>query len=310
MRKRIRVNSNLKQDKLNKKNSNNKISYNTTKKSREKKKKDKNILYRINSKGEKRRIIFSIPLVSLVCFVIIIYLLSVEIYSNYNVVDMNDVIVNFNVQLSKGIVEDLDNHVVNTILWDFSDACDSEDFNDDGNEPIENPTYIDSELTKLRVDDDLFVNSVKDVGVESKVLSQNSYVTASGEKYHIIANLNIPSLGINYPVLSSTSNDLLKISLTKYWGADPNEKGNMVVLGHNYESKKFFSKLPKIKVGDKIEITDLSSKTLTYTVYDTQIINPYDNSCTSQLTNGYTEVTLITCYNRDANRFVVKARAD
>ena len=169
MRKRIRANSNLKQDKLNKKNSNSKINYNTTKKSRKNNEKSKNIQYRINSKGEKRKIIFSIPLVSLICFVIIIYLLSVEIYSNYNVVDMNDVIVNFNVQLSKGIVEDLDNHVVNTILWDFSNDYDSEDFNDDNNEPIENPTYIDSELTKLRVDDDLFVNSVKDVGVESKV---------------------------------------------------------------------------------------------------------------------------------------------
>ena len=43
----------------------------------------------------------------------------------------------------------------------------------------------------------------------------------------MIANLNIPSLGIKYPVLSSTSTALLKISLNKYWGANPNEVGNM-----------------------------------------------------------------------------------
>ena len=65
----------------------------------------------------------------------------------------------------------------------------------------------------------------------------------------MIANLNIPSLGIKYPVLSSTSTALLKISLNKYWGANPNEVGNMCIVGHNYEDSRFFGKLNKIKKG-------------------------------------------------------------
>ncbi len=136
-----------------------------------------------------------------------------------------------------------------------------------------------------------------------------TYTTNTGEAYQIIADLSIPSLNIEYPILSSTSDSLLKISLTRYWGSNPNEVGNMVVLGHNYQTDKFFSKLPNIQIGEIIKITDLSGKTLEYEVYKTDIIDPYDNSCTSQKTNGNTEITLITCYNNDESRFIAKARA-
>lgn len=138
--------------------------------------------------------------------------------------------------------------------------------------------------------------------------------TSDGEEYSIIANLNIPSLGIEYPILSNYSDSLLKIGLTKYWGSNPNQVGNLVILGHNYKSTKFFSKLPNIKIGDIVQLTDLYNKTLNYSVYATDIVSPDDNSCTSQKTNGNIDLTLITCYYDNANskatrRFVVKARA-
>ena len=137
-----------------------------------------------------------------------------------------------------------------------------------------------------------------------------TYTANNGKKYDIIATLNIPTLGIKYPVLSSTSEELLKVALNKYWGPNPNEVGNFVILGHNYENSKFFSKLHNIKIGDVIQITDLEGKTLDYTVYETDIIDPDNNDCTSQLTNGHTEITLITCHNKAIQRFVVKARAN
>lgn len=142
-----------------------------------------------------------------------------------------------------------------------------------------------------------------------------TYTASNGNQYDAIATLNIPSLGIEYPILSTTTTELLKVSVTKYWGANPNEVGNMVVIGHNYKNSKFFGKLPNIKNGDIIKITDLNNKTLDYKVYDTYIIDPEDNSCTSQLTNGQNEITLITCYYEKGQahatkRFVVKARAD
>lgn len=144
--------------------------------------------------------------------------------------------------------------------------------------------------------------------IVTKANSIQIHKTNNGETYYNIATLKIPSLNIEYPILSETSDTLLNISLTKYFGSNPNEVGNMIILGHNYKNQKFFSKLPKIKIGDTIEITDLSNNTLIYSVYQTDIIEPSNTSCLSQLTNGNTEITLITCYNDDKNRFSVKAR--
>lgn len=138
---------------------------------------------------------------------------------------------------------------------------------------------------------------------------KSKYKASNGKTYDVIANLNIPSLGIKYPVLSSTSTALLKISLNKYWGANPNEVGNMCIVGHNYEDSRFFGKLNKIKKGAIVKITDLTGKNLDYEVYDTYTVGPYDTDCTSQLTKGNTEVTLITCNKDGSKRFVVKARA-
>ena len=84
----------------------------------------------------------------------------------------------------------------------------------------------------------------------------------------------------------------------------------MVVVGHNYKNTKMFSKISTLEMGDIIKITDNDNKTLDYKVYDMEKIDPNDTTCTSQRTNGHTEVTLITCADNGKNRFYVKARAD
>ena len=129
-----------------------------------------------------------------------------------------------------------------------------------------------------------------------------------GKLYKVVAILEIPCLDIEYPVLSTTSKELLKISLNKYWGPNPNRPGNFCILGHNYNDGKFFGKLNKIQIGDIIKLTDMYEKTLEYTVYDTFTVSPDNTDCTSQLTDGKTEITLITCTKDFKKRFVVKAR--
>jgi LPXTG-site transpeptidase (sortase) family protein len=97
------------------------------------------------------------------------------------------------------------------------------------------------------------------------------------------------------------------VSVCKFWGCDPNEVGNLCIAGHNYRNSRFFSKVPNLVVGDTIEITDLTGKTITYSVYDKYTVDPSDVSCTTQLTNGKKIVTLITCTNDSKQRVVVKA---
>ena len=136
---------------------------------------------------------------------------------------------------------------------------------------------------------------------------QNQVITTSdGESYSAVATVKIPSLKLSYPVLSETSDSLLKISPCKFWGPNPNEVGNFCIVGHNYRNSKFFSKVPNLEMGDIVELTDMSGRTLKYKVYDKYTVDPTDVRCTSQLTSGKKEVTLITCTDDSSQRVVIK----
>ena len=170
------------------------------------------------------------------------------------------------------------------------------------------------DITKLARDAENYIHSVEEYQNEN--LSENQpaqqvYTTESGANYTTNSILNIPSLNINYPILVTDEehiDEVLKISLVKFWGRNPNEVGNYVIVGHNYKNKKMFGKLSSINIGDTIELTDSTGRTLRYSVYDKYKVSPEDTRCTSQVTNGNKEVTLITCTNYGKQRLVVKAR--
>lgn len=132
--------------------------------------------------------------------------------------------------------------------------------------------------------------------------------TDSGQKYYALAEISIPSIGVNYPVLNETTDELLKIAPCKFWGADPNEVGNFCIVGHNYRNTKFFSKVPLLQTGDIIKIKDLTGETINYQIYDKYVVEPSDVTCTSQRTNGMKEITIITCTDDSKQRVIVKAR--
>lgn len=139
-------------------------------------------------------------------------------------------------------------------------------------------------------------------------IDTKTYTSKDGVKYTTEAILKIPKINIEYPVLSATSPELLFVSINKYWGPQPNEVGNYCIVGHYYENGKMFGKLHKLKNGDKAELTDLSGNTITYQVYNKYVVQPTDTRCTSQLTDGRKELTLITCTNGGKQRLVVKLR--
>lgn len=139
--------------------------------------------------------------------------------------------------------------------------------------------------------------------------STNTYTASDGKKYEMVGSVKIPTINVDYPILSETSDSLLKVSVCKFWGSNPNQVGNLCIAGHNYRNKRFFSKVPTLTVGDIIEITDLNKKTVKYSVYDKYTVDPEDTSCTSQITNGKRIVTLITCTNDSKQRVIVQAEA-
>ncbi len=133
------------------------------------------------------------------------------------------------------------------------------------------------------------------------------YYTDTGEEYTTDAILTIPCIDLTYPVLSKTSDELLKIAPNKYWGNGPNQVGNYCIVGHNYANGKMFGRLYRMEIGDTA-ILESNGKSVTYEVYDKYVVDPEDVSCTSQLTDGRREITLITCKNYGTQRLILKCR--
>lgn len=140
-------------------------------------------------------------------------------------------------------------------------------------------------------------------------VKRNMLTTPSGEQYYGVAIIRIPKIGLEYGVADHWSVELLKITPCKYWGGEPNEVGNFCIVGHNYRTDAFFSKVPTLENGDRIELEDIYKRKVNYEVYDKHIVSEDNVDDTTQITHGKREVTLITCTNeRSKNRYVIRAR--
>lgn len=138
----------------------------------------------------------------------------------------------------------------------------------------------------------------------------STYTAPNGKQYESIGVINIPKINLTYPILSKTTDALMKVAPCKFHGGSPNEVGNLCIIAHNYRRKGvFFSDVPDLEVGDIVEIQDLSKRTIQYEVYDIHTVVEDDVSDTTQKTNGRKEVTLITCTD-DSNeqRVIVRCK--
>ena len=176
----------------------------------------------------------------------------------------------------------------------------------------EDTTTIDADSNALVVKITQEVAEQIDEGASSQVTNMatasSKYVAANGKEYETIGVVKIPKINISYPILAQTTNvELMKVAPYKFWGANPNEVGNLCIIGHNYRRKGvFFSDVPSLTVGDIVEVQDLSQRTVQYEVYDLHTVDPNDRSDTTQYTNGKREVTIITCTDDAKQRVIVK----
>lgn len=193
---------------------------------------------------------------------------------------------------------------------------------EDFNEETEDTTVAKNNVLVVLLDDE---NSQETTpSQEAEVLNKEEnkqkidskiQTNKDGFNYKTVARIKIPKINVEYPILDGETDSveetesLLKMSPTRFWGPEPNKIGNFCIVGHNYRNTRFFSKVPTLENGDTIDITDVSGKTITYSVYDKYEVEPEDLSCTSQLTDRKKEITLITCTNDSKLRVIVKARA-
>lgn len=125
--------------------------------------------------------------------------------------------------------------------------------------------------------------------------------------YPVIAKLEIPKINLETYVISEYSNQALGISVTKFYGGDPNEIGNFCIAGHNYITKNMFHDLKKLSIGDTFTLVDTNNHEGIYKIYLIETVEPNETQCLSQKTDGRIEVTLITCTADSSKRIIVKA---
>lgn len=154
---------------------------------------------------------------------------------------------------------------------------------------------------------DIEINNIKEETEEIKQYPKEQ-IEKEYQGYDVCAKLEIPEIALETYILKNYSMQALNVAVTKFWGADPNEKGNFCVAGHNFPNRNMFYKLKKLKIGDKLFISDNNIGKIEYEIYDVYKVLPNDVNCLEQETGGKREVTLITCTNDSKQRIIIKAR--
>lgn len=131
--------------------------------------------------------------------------------------------------------------------------------------------------------------------------------------FYMLGTIEIPKTGAKYPVLERVTKKSLETAVAVIYPFENpvlNTEGNVVIQGHNYRNGQFFSDNKKLSKGDRIYITDLNKKKVTYTVYKVFQTTDTDTSFYNRDTDGKMEITLSTCTDDSSARIIVEARAE
>lgn len=163
------------------------------------------------------------------------------------------------------------------------------------------------------------VNTKNEIGEENIILDDENMIQdtkihqteesmlTTYKGYPVIAKLEIPKINLETYVISEYSNQALGVSVTKFYGGNPNEVGNFCIAGHNYITKNMFHDLKKLDIGDTFTLIDTNHQKGMYKIYLVKTVEPDETQCLSQKTDGRIEVTLITCTTDSSKRIIVKA---
>lgn len=127
-----------------------------------------------------------------------------------------------------------------------------------------------------------------------------------GKSY--IGILEIPSLNINLPVMSSWSYENLKISPNLYTGSYFTD--DLVICAHNYRSH--FGKLKKLDMNSKINFITVEGDIYSYRVTNARVLN--DTAIEDMIVNSSKDsskedwdLSLFTCTVDGRARFTIRA---
>ncbi len=123
-------------------------------------------------------------------------------------------------------------------------------------------------------------------------------VEIDGHAY--VGYIDIPTLGLNLPVMSEWTYPKMKIAPCKYWGSVYLD--NMVICAHNYVNH--FGKLGNIAVGAPVTFTDVEGNVFEYTV--SEMIQLWPNQTLEMVKGLDWDLTLFTCDRSGRQRITVR----
>lgn len=146
--------------------------------------------------------------------------------------------------------------------------------------------------------------------IESLSFVGNIPSFSSQEKVSSVQKISIPDKGIALPIKET-------YIVNNSWGinpdgashlitsANPGEKGNIIIYGHNTTDR--FGSLKEVKTGSLIKLYTLDNKTHVYVVKKISVVNPTD--ITPLLPTKDEVLTIYTCTGfADLKRLVIQAQ--
>ncbi len=114
-----------------------------------------------------------------------------------------------------------------------------------------------------------------------------------------IGNLQIPSLGLDLPVISHWSYEDLQNAPCRYTGSA--YRGDMVIAAHNY--KRHFGDLHLLQKGTQIIFIDMNNNKFFYEIADSEVLQPTQ---VEEMTESEYDLTLFTCVYDGSARHAIR----
>ena len=125
--------------------------------------------------------------------------------------------------------------------------------------------------------------------------------TVEIDGYLYIGILEIPSLGLELPVMESWDYPRMKIAPCRYTGSV--YRNDMIIAGHNYASH--FGNLQNLQSGDEVLFTDMEGNSFSYAVSQTETL---DGTAVEEMESGEWDLTLFTCTISGKARVTVRCK--
>ena len=122
-------------------------------------------------------------------------------------------------------------------------------------------------------------------------------VEVDGGRY--IGVLEVPSLGLELPVMETWSYPNLRVAPCRYSGSAYQD--DMIGAAHNY--KTHFGQLKELRPGDEVRFTDTEGNVFRYAVAELETLGKYD---VEEMTSGDWDLTLFTCTYGGQSRVTVR----